>query len=345
MALQWPMSTALHDAEPQTAVASPRRASIEATHYGHRASVGGFPRTHGLVPPHRCGAGGLHFEVLQWLLVVASKAWVLAAHREQHIIGVFTLNSMGMGCTSFFRRIDAAWEASILRHFSTLEAVVAEDNVVGMQWAQRWEEQARSSHYHCQPACCKPGLCCGNAVRVIQGNQGGGMSRDLVLQRGELVVVGIKKHIMQHLSHAMSLPTHKKQRGAARYKREMEAGGERQKRVHRNCADAISTCGSLVGENCGVEHAQITASGIEFFYYSKIECFALVPLPKNHPLFCEALTKADDALDESDLGRWKAEPLFFEDDNTSAPHSDWYLHFTQSLVSVLHSVRLHDNNQ
>ncbi|KAJ7700778.1 hypothetical protein B0H17DRAFT_1128635 [Mycena rosella] len=59
------------------------------------------------------------------------------------------------------------------------EAVAAEDNVVGMQWAQRQEEQARSSHYHCQPACCKPGLGWSNAMRVIQGNQGGRMSGGL----------------------------------------------------------------------------------------------------------------------------------------------------------------------
>ncbi|KAJ7688610.1 hypothetical protein B0H17DRAFT_1135576 [Mycena rosella] len=77
---------------------------------------------------------------------------------------------------------------------------------------------------------------------------------------------------------------------------------------------------------------------------SEIEHFSLIPLPNNHPLFCEALRKAD-ALDESDLGRWKAEPLFVDDDDTSNPHSDQYLHFTQSLASVLHGVWLHDQNQ
>ncbi|KAJ7702826.1 hypothetical protein B0H17DRAFT_1127760 [Mycena rosella] len=141
MALQWLMSIALCDAEPQTAAASPCRAGIKATHYGHEASIGGFPGTHRLVPPHQCGAGGLHLEVLRRLLIVASGAWALAAHRER-----WGLYLMG----------------------AAPEAVVAEDNVVGMQWAQQQEEQARSSHYHCQPACCKLGLGCGNAVRIIQ---------------------------------------------------------------------------------------------------------------------------------------------------------------------------------
>ncbi|KAJ7684054.1 hypothetical protein B0H17DRAFT_1137444 [Mycena rosella] len=77
---------------------------------------------------------------------------------------------------------------------------------------------------------------------------------------------------------------------------------------------------------------------------SEIEHLASVPLPDNHPLFREALRKAN-ALDESDLGRWKVEPLFFEDDDTSNPYSDQYPHFTQSLASVLHGVRLREQNE
>ncbi|KAJ7652997.1 hypothetical protein B0H17DRAFT_1147188 [Mycena rosella] len=77
---------------------------------------------------------------------------------------------------------------------------------------------------------------------------------------------------------------------------------------------------------------------------SEIEHLASVPLPDSHPLFREALRKAD-ALDESDLGRWKVEPPFFEDDDASDPYSHQYLHFTQSLASVLHGVRLRKQNE
>ncbi|KAJ6522074.1 hypothetical protein DFH09DRAFT_1097328 [Mycena vulgaris] len=44
-------------------------------------------------------------------------------------------------------------------------------------------------------------------------------------------------------------------------------------------------------------------------------------LPESHPLFREALAKPD-ALDESDLHRWKAEPPFEEDNDASDPDSD-----------------------
>lgn len=76
----------------------------------------------------------------------------------------------------------------------------------------------------------------------------------------------------------------------------------------------------------------------------EIQQLANAPLPETRPFFREALRKAD-ALDESDLGRWKTEPPFVKDDDTSNPYSDQYLHFTQSLASVLHSVRLRKQNQ
>ncbi|KAJ7697048.1 hypothetical protein B0H17DRAFT_1130686 [Mycena rosella] len=162
------------------------------------------------------------------------------------------------------------------------EVVVAEDNVVGMQWVQWQEEQARFSHYCCQTACCKPGLGCSNAVRVIQ--VGGRccllastnlfwrllwgsvhlverVTQQCLRERARVIKGAGLAGVLQRVSHAMSLPTRKKQRGVARRKREMEAGGKRHK-VHRNCTDAISTCGDLVGGNCGVEHAnQSTNNG------------------------------------------------------------------------------------
>ncbi|KAJ6533960.1 hypothetical protein DFH09DRAFT_1092126 [Mycena vulgaris] len=67
-------------------------------------------------------------------------------------------------------------------------------------------------------------------------------------------------------------------------------------------------------------------------------------LPESHPLFREALAKPD-ALDESDLHRWKAEPPFEEDNDASDPDSDAYHRFTQSLVDVLHGVRLREQNE
>ncbi|KAK6987580.1 hypothetical protein R3P38DRAFT_2805772 [Favolaschia claudopus] len=68
------------------------------------------------------------------------------------------------------------------------------------------------------------------------------------------------------------------------------------------------------------------------------------PLPTDARLFAEAL-RSEDALDESDLGRWKREPPFEEDDDPTDPHSDSYLRFTKSLEEVLHGVRLRDQNQ
>ncbi|KAK7014190.1 hypothetical protein R3P38DRAFT_3205774 [Favolaschia claudopus] len=65
------------------------------------------------------------------------------------------------------------------------------------------------------------------------------------------------------------------------------------------------------------------------------------PLPLDSPLFAQALRSAD-ALDESDLGRWKAEPPFEEDEDRMDPHSEGYLRFTKSLSAVLHGVRLRE---
>ncbi|KAK6996413.1 hypothetical protein R3P38DRAFT_2799726 [Favolaschia claudopus] len=65
------------------------------------------------------------------------------------------------------------------------------------------------------------------------------------------------------------------------------------------------------------------------------------PLPLDSPLFAQALRSAD-ALDESDLGRWKAEPPFEEDEDPMDPYSEGYHRFTNSLSAVLHGVRLRE---
>ncbi|KAK7055733.1 hypothetical protein R3P38DRAFT_3170405 [Favolaschia claudopus] len=70
----------------------------------------------------------------------------------------------------------------------------------------------------------------------------------------------------------------------------------------------------------------------------------LSPLPTHSPLFAEAL-RSPDALDESDLARWKKEPPFEKDDDPTDPHSSQYLKFTRSLIEVLHGVRLREENQ
>lgn len=66
-------------------------------------------------------------------------------------------------------------------------------------------------------------------------------------------------------------------------------------------------------------------------------------LPLGAPLFKEAL-RSPDALDESDLARWKKEPPFVEDEDTTDPYSPAYLAFTKSLAEVLHGVRLREQN-
>ncbi|KAJ6469414.1 hypothetical protein C8R45DRAFT_1105272 [Mycena sanguinolenta] len=65
------------------------------------------------------------------------------------------------------------------------------------------------------------------------------------------------------------------------------------------------------------------------------------PLPDHEPLFQEAL-RSPDALDESDLARWKKEPPFVEDEDSTDPYSNEYFAFTKSLVTVLHGVRLRE---
>ncbi|KAJ7239576.1 hypothetical protein B0H12DRAFT_1228040 [Mycena haematopus] len=76
---------------------------------------------------------------------------------------------------------------------------------------------------------------------------------------------------------------------------------------------------------------------------TEIEKWYNTPLPENEPLFKEALRSAD-ALDESDLMRWKTEPPFVEDDDTTDPYSAGYLKYTHSLTHVLHGVRLREQN-
>ncbi|KAK7027619.1 hypothetical protein R3P38DRAFT_2526712, partial [Favolaschia claudopus] len=68
------------------------------------------------------------------------------------------------------------------------------------------------------------------------------------------------------------------------------------------------------------------------------------PLPTDSRLFADAL-RSPDVLDESDLGRWKKEPPFEEDEDTTDPYSDGYLRFTKSLVDVLHGVRLREQRE
>jgi hypothetical protein len=66
-------------------------------------------------------------------------------------------------------------------------------------------------------------------------------------------------------------------------------------------------------------------------------------LPHGARLFEDAL-RSPDALDESDLTRWKEDPPFVEDDDTADPYSPAYLAFTKLLVEVLHGVRLREQN-
>ncbi|KAJ7218244.1 hypothetical protein B0H12DRAFT_1241657 [Mycena haematopus] len=67
------------------------------------------------------------------------------------------------------------------------------------------------------------------------------------------------------------------------------------------------------------------------------------PLPVGAQLFKQALSSPD-ALDESDLARWKKEPPFVEDEDTTDPYSSSYMAFNKSLVEVLHGVRLREQN-
>ncbi|KAK6992440.1 hypothetical protein R3P38DRAFT_3225835 [Favolaschia claudopus] len=69
-----------------------------------------------------------------------------------------------------------------------------------------------------------------------------------------------------------------------------------------------------------------------------------LPLPTHSELFAEAL-RSPDTVDESDLARWKNEPPFEEDEDSSDPDSAAYLRFTNSLVDVLHGVRLREQNR
>jgi hypothetical protein len=76
---------------------------------------------------------------------------------------------------------------------------------------------------------------------------------------------------------------------------------------------------------------------------SEIEDLYNIPLPDHEPLFREAL-RSPEALDESDLSRWKKDPPFEEDDDSTDPYSNCYLAFTQLLITVMHGVRLREQN-
>ncbi|KAJ7170349.1 hypothetical protein C8R43DRAFT_1120780 [Mycena crocata] len=77
---------------------------------------------------------------------------------------------------------------------------------------------------------------------------------------------------------------------------------------------------------------------------SFIHALCAEPLPVTAPLFCQALASAT-ALDESDLSRWKKEPPFVEDDDNDDLHSEDYTRFTRSLTTVLHGVRMREQNE
>ncbi|KAJ7850970.1 hypothetical protein B0H13DRAFT_2360390 [Mycena leptocephala] len=66
-------------------------------------------------------------------------------------------------------------------------------------------------------------------------------------------------------------------------------------------------------------------------------------LPHAAQLFQDAL-RSSDALDEGDLTRWKEDPPFIKDDDTTDPYSPPYLKFTTSLTQVLHGIRLREQN-
>ena len=67
-------------------------------------------------------------------------------------------------------------------------------------------------------------------------------------------------------------------------------------------------------------------------------------MPITHPFFLDALNKLG-SLEESDLWRWKLEPPFAANDDKDDPHSGRYLKFSRSLASVLHGVKLREQNE
>ncbi|KAJ7716596.1 hypothetical protein DFH07DRAFT_785386 [Mycena maculata] len=58
-----------------------------------------------------------------------------------------------------------------------------------------------------------------------------------------------------------------------------------------------------------------------------------LPLPTDQPLFRDALLRPD-GLDLSDIGRWKKEPPFEDDNDPAEPQSDAYRSYTRSLGFV-----------
>ncbi|CAK5268532.1 unnamed protein product [Mycena citricolor] len=71
---------------------------------------------------------------------------------------------------------------------------------------------------------------------------------------------------------------------------------------------------------------------------------AALPLPQEHHLYQQALASPD-ALDESDLQRWKSAPPFVADNDDSDRLSMDYLSYTSSLSAVLHGVRLREQRE
>ncbi|KAJ7738455.1 hypothetical protein DFH07DRAFT_778984 [Mycena maculata] len=69
-----------------------------------------------------------------------------------------------------------------------------------------------------------------------------------------------------------------------------------------------------------------------------------LPLPTDQPFFRDALLRSD-RLDLSDIGRWKKEPPFEDDNDPAEPQSDAYRSYTRSLGFVLHGTRLREQHE
>ncbi|KAJ7830456.1 hypothetical protein B0H14DRAFT_3715560 [Mycena olivaceomarginata] len=69
-----------------------------------------------------------------------------------------------------------------------------------------------------------------------------------------------------------------------------------------------------------------------------------LPLPESNPLFQAALTAAS-WIDVSDLGRWKKQPPFEQDNDTTDPCSTSYLRYSANIAVVLHGDRMREQNE
>ncbi|KAJ7769732.1 hypothetical protein B0H14DRAFT_2632698 [Mycena olivaceomarginata] len=69
-----------------------------------------------------------------------------------------------------------------------------------------------------------------------------------------------------------------------------------------------------------------------------------LPLPESNPLFQAALTAAS-WIDVSDIGRWKKQPPFEEDDDRTDPYSAPYFRYSENIAVVLHGDRMRAQNE